>query len=208
MRFIQNLLPLLIAAPTSRIVSIHGAGKEGRLIESDLELRDNFSMRNAAMHTSTMNTLALEEIAASHPTIGCVHVFPGVVITKSYGILAEDFPAPLRWILVRAAFPVMKRMTASLEEVGQRQLFYATSARYPPRDGQWKGVHLPDGVLIAKGADGKDGSGCYLLGPDGETVGDGKLLEEYRSRQMGKKIWDHTEEVFERVLGKRHPSSA
>ncbi|KAI4118758.1 MAG: hypothetical protein LQ338_007354 [Usnochroma carphineum] len=200
MRFVHNLLQLLTAAPSSRVVSIHAAGKEGRLMEDDLELRNNFSMLNAAMHTSTMNTLALQHIAATHPRISCVHVFPGVVITNGYSILAEDFPAPLGWMFMRLLVPLMKVVTASLDEVGQRHLFHATSARYPPRDGEWKGVSMPDGVQVAEGADGKLGSGCYLLGPDGETVGDRKLLEEYRRREMGKRIWDHSQEVFERVI--------
>jgi hypothetical protein len=55
---------------------------------------------------------------------------------------------------------------------------------------------------VAKGADGREGSGCYLLGWDGETVGDEKLLKEYREREMGKKIWEHTQEVFDRVVGR------
>ncbi|KAL8723590.1 MAG: hypothetical protein Q9225_000132 [Loekoesia sp. 1 TL-2023] len=203
MRFIHNLLPLLLASPTSRILSIHGAGREGHLIESDLELRHNFSMRNAAMHTSTMNTLALQEVAATHPTISCVHVFPGVVVTKGYDLLAEDFWAPLRWMFVNLMLPVMRMVTTSLEESGQRHLFHATSARYPPREGEWKGLPLPERIQVAEGADGKVGSGCYLLGPDGETVGDKELLEEYRRREMEKKIWEHTLEVFERVDGNR-----
>ena len=203
MRFVQNLLPSLLTSPNPRILSIHGAGREGHLIESDLELRNNFSIRNAAMHTSTMNTLALQEIAATHPTISCVHVFPGVVITNGYEILAEDFWAPLRFMFVNLMLPLMKMVTTSLEESGKRHLFHATSARYAPKEGEVKGVPLPEGVKVAEGADGEVGSGCYLLGPYGETVGDRKLLEEYRRRDMGKKIWEHTQEVFERVLGKR-----
>ena len=206
MRFIHNLLPLLTAPASSRIVSIHAGGKEGHLIESDLELKDNYSMRNAAMQTATMNSLALAEIAATHPTISCVHVFPGVVITKSYGILAEDFYAPLRWIFMSAVLPLMKLLTTSLKESGERHLFHATSAAYPPkeaRDEASKGVALPEGVQVARGEDWYVGSGCYLLGPTGETVGKKELLFEYRERDMGKKIWEHTMEVFERVLAKK-----
>ena len=207
MRFVHNLRGLLLDASAPRIVSIHGAGKEGRLLEDDLELRHHFNLRNAAMHTSTMNTLALQEFASNNPTISCVHVFPGVVVTNGYGILAEDFPAPLRWMFMQAALPVMKMVTTSLEEAGQRHLFHATSARYPPQEREQMGKQLPDGVLVAKGADGKEGSGCYLLGPDGETVGDGKLLAEYRTREMGKKIWEHTLGVFERVVRKQQDTS-
>ncbi|KAL6721984.1 hypothetical protein ACLMJK_001089 [Lecanora helva] len=89
-RTIQHLLPLLSSPPSSRIVSIHGAGKEGRLNEEDLELKHTFSMQNAAMHTSTMNTLALREIASTYSSISCVHVFPGLAVTPGFHTFSED----------------------------------------------------------------------------------------------------------------------
>ena len=52
---------------------------------------------------------------------------------------------------------------------------------------------------VARGADWKDGSGCYLLSYDGEPVGDKKLLDSYHQRGMGKKIWQHTQEIFDRA---------
>jgi hypothetical protein len=205
MRFVHNLLPLLSSSP-SRIVSIHGAGKEGKLIENDLELKQNFSMANAAMHTSTMNTLALAEIAASHPSISCVHVFPGVVVTGAFNVLSENWVLPLRFLFRQVAMPLAKPFTVSLKESGQRHLFHATSARYPPagvKDPPGAGVAMPSGVEVAKGSDWKEGSGCYLLNYDGETTADKNLLDEYRKRGMGKKIWQHTHEVFDRVLAGR-----
>jgi hypothetical protein len=205
MRFIQNLLPLLTSRPSSRIVSIHGAGREGRLNENDLELKHTYSFLNASMYTCTMNTLALAELASSHPSISCIHVFPGVIITPSFDKFAEDWYFPLRFLFMQLVLPFAKLFTVSLPECGQRQLFYATSARYPPagvRDPPGRGVALPKGVEVAKGADSKEGSGCYLLNWDGETIGDENLLEEYRKKEMGKKIWEHTQEVFDRVVGK------
>lgn len=101
--------------------------------------------------------------------------------------------------------PLAKPFTVNLQESGERHLFHATSARYPPaevRDPPGGGVALPKGVEVAKGADSREGSGCYLLNWNGETVGDEKLLEEYRKRDMGKRIWEHTHEVFDRVLGR------
>lgn len=205
MRFVHNLLPLLLSSPSSRIVSIHGAGKEGRLIEADLELRHNFSMANAAMHTATMNTLALAEVASSHPSISCVHVFPGVVVTGAFATLAEDWYWPLRFLFLQGVLPLAKLFTVSLQETGERHLFHATSARYPPagvRDPPGGGVTLPQGVKVARGSDWKEGSGCYLLNRVGEPTGDKNLLEGYRKQDMGKRIWEHTQEVFNRVLGK------
>lgn len=205
MRFVQNLLPLLLAVPTSRIVSIHGAGKEGHLIEDDLELKNNFSLRNGAMHTATMNSLALEEIASRHPSISCIHVFPSVVITPGYSIFCADWYFPLPFVFMYMAIPIIKLFAVSMEESGKRHLFHATSARYPPaslRDPPGGGVALPKGVKVAHGADWKEGSGCYLLNYNGETIGDRNLLEEYRKRGFGKIIWEHTQEVFDRVLGR------
>jgi len=205
MRFVHNLLPLLSSSPSSRIVSIHGAGKEGHLNEADLELKHTFSITNAAMHTSTMNTLALAEVASSHPSISCVHVFPGVVVTPSFATLSEDWYFPLRFLFMRVVIPIAKLFTVSLPESGERHLFHATSARYPPagvRNPPGAGVALPNGVEVAKGEDWKEGSGCYLLNWNGEPTGDKKLLEEYRKKDMGKRIWEHTQEVFDRVLGR------
>ena len=205
MRFVQNLLPLLLSSPSSRIVSIHGGGREGRLNEADLELKHTFSLRTAAMHTITMNTLALEEVASSNPSISCIHVFPGVVITNGYTILAEDWYLPLRFLFMRIMIPILTLLSVSLQESGERHLFHATSSRYPPagaKDPPGGGVALPKGLEVAKGADWNEGSGCYLLDANGETAGDKKLLEEYRKREMGKRIWEHTQEVFDRVIAK------
>lgn len=99
--------------------------------------------------------------------------------------------------------PLVKPFTVSLQESGERHLFHATSARYSPsgvRDPPGAGVALPKGVEVAKGWDLKVGSGCYVLNWDGKKVGDEELFEEYRKREMGKKIWEHTQEVFDRVL--------
>lgn len=235
MRFVQNLLPLLTSSPPrasggSRIVSIHGAGREGHLIEDDLELRRNFSLLNAATHTSTMNTLALSEIAARHPSISCIHVFPGVVITPGYAVLSEDWVLPLKMLFRRVILPVVKLLTVGLNESGKRHCFHATSARYPPAtvtaatvaaatsDGTNTtpskdlsprpspsttpqiAATLPPGVEVAQGWDGIPGSGFYLLDQNGEPTGDRNLLDGYRRREMGKRIWEHTQEVFDRVF--------
>ena len=205
MRFVHNLLPLLSSSLSSRIVSIHGAGKEGHLNEADLELKHKYSLANAAMHTSTMNTLALAEVASSHPSISCIHVFPGLVVTAAWATFTEDWYFPLRFLFMRGVLPVVKLFTVSPQESGERHLFHATSARYPPagvRNPPGGGVALPNGLEVAIGSDWREGSGCYLLNWNGETIGDKKLLEEYRKKEMGKKIWEHTQEVFDRVLGK------
>ena len=63
---------------------------------------------------------------------------------------------------------------------------------------------------VAEGVGGGEGAGweggCYLVNRDGETVGDEKLLEEYRKRKMGKTIWEHPQGVFVRVVGRDQPT--
>ena len=100
--------------------------------------------------------------------------------------------------------PLTWPLTVSLQECGERNLFHATSARYPPKNVPQSGggSALPKGVEVARGPDKKVGSGCYLVDWNGEIVtSNEKLLEEYRGKDMGRRVWEHTLEVFERVVG-------
>ncbi|KAI9819670.1 MAG: hypothetical protein M1832_003904 [Thelocarpon impressellum] len=201
MRFIHNLLPLLTAAPSARVLSVLNAGREGKLLEDDLELRTHYSVMNCAMHSSTMSSLVMEALAARHPTVSFLHAMPGIVKTP---IFKSGFSAPVGMLMGHVVAPLLTPFAIPVTEVGQRQLFHATSARYPPASPPEKaaaGVPLPAGTEVAHGADGRKGSGAYLLSSSGETVGDPKLLGAYRERGMPARVWDHTLAVFERVAG-------
>ena len=206
MRFVHNLLPQLLSSPSARILSIHGAGFEGKLKEDDLELNTHFSTLSAMTHTATMNTLALAEIASLHPTISCIHAWPGLVVTGAFDRLTDGWYALLRVLFMWLVVPLLSLFSpdhVSLQETGERQLFHATSSRYPPagiKVAPNGGVKLPEELEVAKGWDSNVGSGCYLLSWNGETTGNAKLLDEYRKRDMGKKIWEHTQEVFKRAV--------
>ncbi|KAL8645307.1 MAG: hypothetical protein Q9210_006779 [Variospora velana] len=92
-------------------------------------------------------------------------------------------------------------------DVGDRQLFHATSARYPPLSFSSKpeaqGAPLPQAVPVAEGIDGKKGSGAYLATKDSDVApsGTGKLMTDYRERGVPEKVWKHTLETFEKVRG-------
>ena len=102
--------------------------------------------------------------------------------------------------------PLMRLFTVGVEESGERHLFLATSARYPPADvyGREVGVALPEGSQMAQGSDWEVGSGCYLVGLNGETVGNKKLLDSYHELGRDKKIWEYTLSVFEQAGVKVH----
>ncbi len=104
----------------------------------------------------------------------------------------------MQWVIV----PLLTPIAVPVEEVGERQLFHATSARYPPRksagsgeEARRAGVARPQGVDVAKG------DGAYLLNWNGET-GEGKCMKGYRERGVGKKVWEHTLQIFDEAQGK------
>lgn len=202
MRFIDNLLPQLNAAAMSstdanngnrlsRVVSVLGAGREGRLLLDDLSLKSHYTLANCAAHAGTMNSLAVGELAASNPETTFIHTSPGFVKTnlnREFGSLVQLALSPFMlsfwpWIV-------------PLSECGERHLYAATSTAFPPKTTEDK-----EAEKAALGADGVKGSGAYLLGSDGSTCGNEKILSEYRSKDAAKKVWEHTLEVFEKICG-------
>lgn len=195
MRFIQNLLPL---KPT-RVLSILSATDEGALVEDDLDLKNNYGLSNCANHSATMTSLSFEYLAQKYPDTSFVHAYPGLVKTA---IFSKGFSWWVAILMTWVVGPLLTPFAVSIEEVGERQLFHATSARYPPRksatsgaEARAAGVARPEGVDVAKG------DGAYLLNWNGET-GEGKCMKGYRERGVGKMVWEHTARMLEEVGGK------
>jgi len=89
-------------------------------------------------------------------------------------------------------------------ETGARQLYLSSSGIYPPAKPAEgaplaAGVPFPKDLPVSKGANGKIGSGSYLVNWNGEIVGKEKLLSDYRAQGLGKTIWEHTMGVFKKV---------
>lgn len=196
MRFASNLLPLLrpTASTTtpqfSRVLSILGAGFEGSINLLDLPLKKSFSASKCADHSTTMNSLMVSEFASREPGISFTHSSPGIVLTP----IGRELPIWARGAL-KVLTPLLKisGATVSVEETGERQLFIATSGLFAPREGV-KGVDAKE-LGVAKGADGKEGSGGYLVGWNGEITGK-PVVKKYQEEGLGKTIWDHTVGVF------------
>ncbi|KAM3071927.1 hypothetical protein ACMFMG_008392 [Clarireedia jacksonii] len=208
LRLAYNLLTLLQASPNPRVISILAGGKESAIDLDDLEVKNNFSTMKAAKNGTTQTTLAFEELAKQWPGISFVHKFPGFVDTGVLDRLMKTTkgflwgPAMVfRW----AILPIVNLFSTTVEEAGERGLFIATSARYPPANGAKATVELPDGVQVAKPSvidvEGK-GNGVYRLGPDDETAPDGDVLPAYRKENAGAKVWESTLAVWERALGR------
>ncbi|KAJ6017357.1 hypothetical protein N7451_000736 [Penicillium sp. IBT 35674x] len=201
-RFAMNLLPQLSKAATanesgrqglgsnlSRVVSVLSPGDEISLHLDDLDLKTHYSLRNCAGHAITMNSLLMQELAAAHPETSFIHAYPGGVKT---GIMREFHPITQLAISALAIFA--KPWMVPLDESGERHLYASTSPQYSPQasgDGD-----------VAIGADGKTGSGAYLLSWDGSITGNKKVLEAARQNETGKLVWKHTMEIFTSICGK------
>ena len=200
-RFIYNLLPLLQQATAlRRVVTVFGAGKEGPLDETDFQAWKVPILAQCG-HVSSLVTLSLEALAKKAPGVSFVHDFPGSVKSG----IARGTKGPL-WITIKAVFKVIGPLIyIPTEESGERHLFFATSARYPAGIGgdTALGVPLAGGVAVARGTDGESGSGVYSIDQNGESAGPKteELLAKFRKEGMVEKVWNHTEEEFQRITG-------
>ena len=94
-------------------------------------------------------------------------------------------------VLGRVAQTVLSPMAVSHDESGERNLFHGSASMFAPR--------ATAGENAAVGSDGTKGSGAYLVSWNGKRVGNQKILDALREKQMGKTIWEHTLEVFRRA---------
>ncbi|OCK83781.1 NAD(P)-binding protein [Lepidopterella palustris CBS 459.81] len=191
MRFAQNLLPQLSAASQSntlsRVVSVLDPNARGSLVLDDLSLKTHFSLSNCATHACTMNNLAVEELAATNPGISFVHAFPGLVktgVTRGYGPILQTGMAAL--------FVLLKPFTVPLGESGERHLYAATSKTFSPKS-------KPE-ESAAVGSTGEKGSGAYWLNWNGDPYGGVPAkMKGYQEKGIGKQVWEHTQDVFQKV---------
>ncbi|KAF2476698.1 uncharacterized protein BDR25DRAFT_300590 [Lindgomyces ingoldianus] len=198
-RFMLNLLPLLRAAPDlRRVVSVMAGTKEGPFVNEDFQCRNVPLMRARGQGASTI-TLSLETVAKMAPEVSFIHDFPGPVRSN----IARD-PGFVPFIL-KAIFKVFGPLVyIPNDESGERHLYLATSAQYPPHDGEASGVPVGGGLAIAHGTNGKPGSGVYTVDQHCESGGakNEELLAKLRTEGWDKKIWDHIQGEFVRITGK------
>ncbi|MCJ1380417.1 hypothetical protein MMC17_003520 [Xylographa soralifera] len=209
LRAVHNVLPLLHASPSPRVMSILAGGREGAIDLTDLENRKKFSLIATAVTSSTQNTLAFETLAKTNPAITFAHVYPGFVNTgQMYRFMqtAPGFWAWPAWLAQWTLVPLVSLFAQTPEGIGETLLFIATSARYPPAEVKEEGfmVALPKGVEVAKSSieTGGKGNGVYRLDNYGESAPDTPLMQDYRKQDAGKTVWESTQAVWERALKK------
>ncbi|KAF2729889.1 hypothetical protein EJ04DRAFT_515626 [Polyplosphaeria fusca] len=192
MRFLVTLRPLLLKSASPRVVTVLGAGMEGKLWADDLLLKDNYSLLGAASASGSMVTLYLESFAKQpgNDQISLVHTYPGTV--GGTGLKVEGLPwfvKPLYWIAV----PLINLFGMTIEQAGERTLYAGTSDKFPAK------AHAGTSSAAAPGSNGTVGSGVYLVGGDSKPIPGHKTLTGLRSKGLEEKVWDHTNEILEKV---------
>ncbi|KAK7755841.1 hypothetical protein SLS62_002127 [Diatrype stigma] len=188
-RVISNLLPLLQKATSlRRIVTVGGGGYEGAIDTTDFQAL-RVPLPELRSHLITLITLGLEAVARTAPEVSIVHDYPGTVKTPLLKDLSEEM--------------LRDTVFVPLEECGERHVYLATSAKYPPGSGGSVGVPLGDGLEVASGSTGEPGNGIYSVGQDGEgtSLAVQELLADLRGKGVVDAVRHHTEAEFKRITG-------
>jgi hypothetical protein len=176
------------------------AGNEGPVDTSDFQAW-KVPMLSGLGHGSSLVTLSLEALAKQAPDVAFIHDHPGPVKTN----LVRGGEGAAIYVL-KVVFKIIGPfVNVSNQECGERQLFLATSARYPAGTSEKaaSGVPLADGLTIAEGTNGESGSGVYSVESKGESSGPKvvELLAKMRKEGTGEKVWNDTQEEFKRITG-------
>ncbi|RSM07005.1 hypothetical protein CDV31_008847 [Fusarium ambrosium] len=185
-RAATNLLPLLKNAAAkgspSRVISVLGAGNEGKIFKDDLPMKHNYSLKACSGQGIAMHTLSLEYLARGNPDVSFLHVYPGPVRGTN---IMEGFGQPLKGVigvLMLLAAP----FTMSVRECAARQLFLITTEAFK--------------------AKGRDRSGSSLavfrVGADSEILLESPLVAGYIKDGMMERVWEFTQSTFASVLGR------
>ena len=202
-RFVLNLLPLLQKADSlRRVVSVLCATYEGAIDTNNILCKD-FSLLKQRNQRASIQTLLLEEVARRAPNVSFVHAFPGLV---KGGIQRENDMKGLGITMVIALGRLLEPMIqTSPAECGERHLFVATSAKYAPKQGgaAVSGVTLDSQLAVARGSDGRTGSGMYSVDSKGESASSKveELLATFRENGTAKKVWDYLATDFKEITG-------
>lgn len=152
-------------------------------------------------HISSMITLALEQLAREAPEVSFIHCYPGFVKTN----IGRQSTGVGKLILQACTTLLGPFIFVPEDEAGARHIYLATSAKYPPFDlgADASGVPLGKDIQVGRGTNGNIGGGVYSVGDDNETAGPKvlKILERLRDEGVDKKLWEHTNREFERIMG-------
>ncbi len=179
MRLTSNLLPVLLASPHPRVLSVLNGGKEKAFNTTDLNLDKSWSPFAAIGQTTTMTSLAFDYLSQKNPRVTFLHAFPGLVRTD----ISTHLVAPAGAGFFRRVWAAVLRIVVGTllylfgiapEQSGERHAYQLTSGTFQP--GSWRVNEYCDVV---------------------KSVG---VLGKLRGAGWPEKIWEFTLGVFERAV--------
>lgn len=200
--FALNLLPALQRATSlKRVVTVFAGGYEGPFNDKDWADYATKKPIKARGHLASMITIANNVMARQAPDVSFVHNFPGS-LKIAFGKDAKGGMAVVRTVFNLVGHVLINYLTPA--DCGALQLYGAMSARFPPAAGDAAGVPLSDGVPVARGTDGKPGSGSYTINFDCEnaSLDVDKHLAKATADGAEAKLWAHIIDEIKQATGK------
>ncbi|KAF2449919.1 hypothetical protein P171DRAFT_428045 [Karstenula rhodostoma CBS 690.94] len=189
---VSHLLPLLKKAESPRVVSVLGGGMERtssiNVDDIDLKKPGSFGITTAQPHYVTLNTVFLDKVASEHPDVTFVHSWPGMVNTGNVWRGLHASQSILYWAIWGLLEPLIRLISFTDDEAGQRNLFLCTSAAFGGRGVPWTGEA---GTSTLGTQDG----GLFLANYKCESTPNAKVIPVLRNKATAK-VWEHTHEVL------------
>ncbi|KAK4891890.1 hypothetical protein LTR27_009589 [Elasticomyces elasticus] len=146
-------------------LQVDGTTFEDKIHMGDFEAA-KLGLMTKQSHMASMTTLVMERDHQAAPEVSFVHNFPGLSSQELIGARL-GLMRTLKTVFILLA-PLVNM---PLEEARDRHLFLCTSAGYGAGvDDKAAGVALADGLALARGTDGQNGSGVYSIDAYGESA--------------------------------------
>jgi hypothetical protein len=200
LRFIQNLTPLLIAAPnTAHVVSIFAGNFEDPIKAGEVPIgtppKADYGINSVRKNVAFMKTFMFEQLAEQHAgKISFIHIYPGLV--DGPGFYSDVQPTWFK-IVWRVMKPLLSFYMTSPDVCGEVMLSLATP-RYPAKGAEKLG-EVACGVAYS--TQRELGGGAYGVGMRGDENKNVAYMKVRKDDTM-QKVWEHTMEVFKGVDGK------
>lgn len=183
-RFISQLLPALRASHDARVLSVLNGGNEKRILLEDLDLSRSgkHSLMAVVNHTTTMTSLALEQLARQEPDIAFLHSYPGWVKTDIIAHIKRALSSsslavflPLIMAIVELALFLLG---TPLREAGERQVYHLTD-------------HFYRRPVVNR---------VRRIGWLSDEVLGGKSALQHEDQSIRQCVWEHTMQTFDGII--------
>lgn len=197
-RFIEQLTPLLNAAPTpAHVISIFAGNMEDSIKPNQPPIGPpspkDYGITSVRCHTTFMKTFLFEELAEKHAgKISFIHIYPGLVDGPNFYSDVNPLWFRLVWRVVK---PLLSWYITKPELCGQVMVSLATN-RYPPKGTVDKAA---DGS-VAYSTQRQLGGGVYAVGMRGDENKHVSYVK-IRKSDTAKKVWDHTFDTLKKAAG-------